>query len=78
MSGRDARFTVVPNKATYVGSFRIDFQPPPAQEGIVFRRIAFRVAVRVTNEFDKALQQYKERNPRAPYEVTTSLMTIGK
>ena len=78
-SGRghpDARFTVTPNKATYIGSLQVEFFGGRGLLGD--ERSAQRVEIRVRNELDKAIQQYKERNPRLPYEITTKLMTIGK
>ena len=78
-SGRghlDARFTVTPNKATYIGSLQVEFHGARGLLGD--ERSAQRVAMKVTNELDKATNLYKERNPRLPYEITVNLMTIGK
>jgi len=66
-----ARFTVASNKATYIGSLQVGFFR--GEQGI-FLGSNTRVGMRVTSEFDKALQQYKQRNPRLPYEITTNLM----
>jgi len=78
VSGRsypNARFTVTPNKATYIGSLQLEFLSTTGLLGE--ERSGVQVALKVTNEFEKAQKQYKERNPRLPYEMTTKLMTVG-
>ncbi len=72
----NARFTVTPNKATYIGSLQVEFLSMTGLFGE--QRPAVQVVLKVTNELDKAQQLYKERNPRLPYEIITNLMTIGK
>jgi hypothetical protein len=69
-----ARFTVASNKATYIGSLQVGFfSGAPG----IFGGPTTRVGVRVTNQIEKAQQQYKQRNPRLPYEITTNLMKMG-
>ncbi len=65
-----ARFTVASNKATYIGSLQVAFRDSPG----ILGGTNTRVVMRATNELDNALQQYKQRNPRLPYEITTNLM----
>lgn len=69
-----ARFTVASNKATYIGSLRVAFF---AGEPGLLGGSTTRVGIRATNDLDEALQQYRQRNPRLPYEITTNLMTFG-
>jgi len=58
LSDLDPRFTVTPNNATYIGSLQIEFVGTSTQ-GLFGKRPAWGVTIRVRNEFDKALQQYK-------------------
>ena len=71
-----AHFTVTPNKATYIGSIQVEFHGARGLLGD--ERSAQRAAISVTDEFDKAAQQYKERNPHLPLELATSLMKVGR
>lgn len=72
----DGRFTVAPNRATYIGTLEVEFHGTKGLFGE--ERSASRLAVRVTNELEDALRQYKERNPRLAYEITTNLMVLRK
>jgi hypothetical protein len=70
----DMRFTVAPNKATYIGSLQIEFR---ATRGLFGEeRVAANVAFEVTDDAEKATNMYRERNPNLGYEITTNLMKI--
>ena len=70
----DVRFTVTPNKATYIGSLQIDFR---ATRGLFGEeRVGEKVAFKVADDLEKAVKIYKERNPNLGYEITTNLMKI--
>jgi hypothetical protein len=72
----DGRFTVAPNRATYIGSLEVEFR---GAKGLFGEEMsASRIAVKVTNDLENALRQYKEKNPRLAYEITTNLMVFGK
>lgn len=72
----DVRFTVTPNKATYIGSLQIDFR---STRGLFGQdRVAEKVAFRVTEDVEKATKMYRERNPSLGYEIATDLMKIRK
>jgi len=72
----DGRFKVAPNRATYIGTLEVEFHGTKGLFGE--ERSASRLAVRVTNELEDALRQYKERNPHLAYEITTNLMVFRK
>jgi hypothetical protein len=70
----DVRFTVAPQKATYVGSLQIDFQ---AMRGILGAEIpGEKIALKVVDDTAQATKIYKERNPGAGQAIVTSLMQV--
>lgn len=66
----DIRFTVTPNKATYIGTLQMDFQ---GTQDLLGERIAG-VKFKVVDDPNNAIRTYKERNPNLDYEITTNLM----
>jgi hypothetical protein len=67
----DVRFNVVPNKATYIGSVQLEFH---SARGLFGEEVAAaQLATRVLNEFDKATQQFKGRNPNIGLDITSNL-----
>lgn len=68
----DVRFTVEPNKATYIGSLQIQFR---ATRGILGEeRVAEKITLKVVDDAASATQVFKQRNPNATHQITTVLM----
>ena len=72
----DIRFTVTPNKATYIGSLQIDFRGTRGLFGE--ERFGQKLAFKVIDDRDKVTKAFKERNPNLEHEVTTNLMKMVK
>jgi hypothetical protein len=72
----DVRFTVSPDKATYVGSLQIDFRAAPGMLGAEI--VGKKVALKVVDDTPEATQVYKQRNPAAKQPIVTSLMKVRR
>jgi hypothetical protein len=69
-------FVVAPNKATYIGSIQVEFHGVKGLFGE--ERSAQRIAINVINEFEKATQQFKQRNPNIGLDITSNLATFAR
>jgi len=66
-SNTDLRFTVTPNKVTYLGKVQIDWYA---------KQVAFGrpLSIVVSDDLNNAVKIFKERNPGLGYEITTNLI----
>src|SRR2546425_963141 len=68
-SNIDLRFTITPNKVTYLGKVQIDWYA----KRVVFGRP---LSIKVSDDLNNATKIFKERNPGLGYEITTNLIRI--
>jgi hypothetical protein len=68
----DMRFTVEPNKATYIGSLQIQFR---STKGLLGQeRFGEKIAFKVVDDKENAIRMFKERNPHVTQEIATGLL----
>jgi len=65
-SNTDLRFTITPNKVTYLGRVQIDWHAK--------RTFGRPLSISVSDDLNNAIKIFKEHNPGLGYEITTNLI----